>query len=98
MKPLQYIEFNELAFTCRLSHDELTELLEYGVIPLENQHSDGLRIPVGWIAPLQKAAQIRRDYALDLFTMGILVNYIQKIADLENVNFKLRTEVAQCSR
>jgi chaperone modulatory protein CbpM len=98
MQPSQYIELNEVATCCDLSLEELSELLEYDIIPLSGSDAGNLCVPNHWLDTLQKAAQIRRDYALDLFTMGILVNYLQRIADLENANSKLRTEVALCSR
>jgi chaperone modulatory protein CbpM len=98
MQSSQYIELNEVATCCDLSPEELAELLEYDIIPLLESDAGSLCVPNGWINTLQKAAQIRRDYALDLFTMGILVNYLQRISDLENANSKLRTKVDLCSR
>lgn len=98
MKSLQYIELNEVASACHLSQDELIEMLEYDIIPFSSADSGELRIDISWIDALRKAAQIRRDYALDLFTMGILVNYLQRIADLEKLNLNLQTKVAECSQ
>lgn len=98
MQLTQSIELKDVAALCQLGPSEVDELLEYGAIPLLETPSDGLRVPNSYVDTLLKAAQIRRDYALDLFTMAILANYIQKISDLEISNSNLRHEVAQCTR
>lgn len=96
MQLTQSIELKDIAVLCQLGASELDELLEYGAIPLVETPSNGLRVPNNYVNTLLKAAQIRRDFALDLFTMAILANYIQKISDLELSNSQLRHEVAQC--
>ncbi len=98
MQLTQSIELKDIAALCQLGASELDELLEYGAIPLVETPSNGLRVPNNYVNTLLKAAQIRRDFALDLFTMAILANYIQKISDLELSNSQLRHEVAQCKR
>lgn len=96
MQLTQSIELKDIAALCQLGASELEELLEYGAIPLVETPSNGLRVPNNYVNTLLKAAQIRRDFAFDLFTMAILANYIQKISDLELSNSQLRHEVAQC--
>jgi chaperone modulatory protein CbpM len=93
-----FIEINALTQLCQLDQEELKELLDYGAIPLVASDSGDVCIPSTSLDALQAASKIRRDYALDLFTMAILVNYLERINELERTNLKLRDEVAQCSR
>jgi chaperone modulatory protein CbpM len=88
-----YIDFKEMAERCQLSLNELHELLEYGVLPVLHVSSRGLCFPVACLGPAQKAAQIKRDYALDLFAMGIVLDYLQKIDALELANAALRSSL-----
>ncbi len=93
MQSIRYIDFQDLAERCQFSLDELHELLEYGVLPVLHVDSVGLCFPMDCVEPAQKAAQLRRDYALDLFTMGIVMGYLQKIALLERMNASLRSSL-----
>jgi chaperone modulatory protein CbpM len=97
MQSSPFIELNEVAQLCQLDQEDLKELLDYGTIPVVASDSDDVCIPSTSLEALRKASQIRRDYALDLFTMAILVNYLERISELERTNSKLRDEVAQCS-
>ncbi len=90
MQSAVYIEFNEMAARCELAHAELHELLEYGVLPVLHMNSAGLCFPVSCVQWAQKAAQIRRDYALDLFGMAVVMRYEHRIEQLEAVNTQLR--------
>lgn len=98
MQYLANIELKEAASLCQLNEAEFNELLEYGAITVIKNELNGACISGNCIDTLQKAAQIRRDFALDLFTMAILMNYIQKITDLEKTNLRLLTEVSKCLR
>ncbi len=93
MGPAGYVNFREMAERCELHHDELHELIEYGVLPVLHVNSIGLCFPAASLGPAQRAARIRRDYALDLFAMGLVMGYIQKIDDLETANAALRTSL-----
>lgn len=92
------IDLTYVAKLCQLTPHEMDELIEYGAITLVETPSNVLRVPSRNVKTLIQAAQVRRDYALDLFTMAILANYIQKISDLEICVSQLRVKAAQCMR
>ncbi len=98
MQPLSSLDFKEAVEICHLNDDEFNELVEYGVVELMVNDSGAVRIASRCIQTLQKAAQIRSDYALDLFSIVILVSYLQRITDLENENLLLKTELSKCFR
>jgi hypothetical protein len=91
MQSAGYIEFNEMAVRCELAHDELHELLEYGVLPVLHMNSAGLCFPVNCIHWVQRAVRIRRDYDLDLFGMAVVMRYEHRIDELQETNSQLRT-------
>lgn len=93
-----YIELKEAALLCQLNELEINELLEYSAITLTTNESNVVCIASDCIDTLQKAAQIRRDFALDLFTMAILMKYIKKIKDLETANLQLLNRECKCMR
>lgn len=92
-----FIDLNEVPALCHLNATDFNELMEYGVIPIVASDSDDVCISRSSLEALQKASQIRRDYALDLFTMGMLVNYLERISELERDNSMLKAEVSKCS-
>ena len=93
MRSSGYIDFKEMAARCELSEDELYELLEYGALPVIYVNSSGLCFPLDCVGAAQKAARIKRDYALDLFAMGVVMGYVQRIDELELANMQLRTRL-----
>jgi hypothetical protein len=97
MQSACYIEIQEMARQCQLSFDELHELIEYGALPVLHVNSRGLCFPITCLETVQKAAQIKRDYALDLFAMGVVLGYLQKIEVLESANAELRLSLQRSS-
>lgn len=93
MKSSGYVNFKEMAARCELSYDELYELLEYGALPVFYVNSSGICFPLDCVGVAQKAAKIKRDYALDLFAMGVVMGFLQRIDDLELANMQLRTRL-----
>jgi chaperone modulatory protein CbpM len=91
------IGFIEFAQRCHLSQAELSELLDYGLLPVLQENSSAPALPITCLRSAQKAAQIKRDYALDLFSMGILMVYLQKIEALELANTQLRSSLVNLS-
>lgn len=74
----------ELARMCALSVDELEELVEYGaLVPIVSDEPDGRQFSAACVPPLREAARLRRHYDLDLFTVSLLLGYLQRIAQLE---------------
>ena len=77
------VEQGELVAMCHLSVDEIEELVDYGALaPLPG------RFPVrvfsaACVPPLRQALRLRQDFDLDLFTVGLLLGYLQRIDALE---------------
>lgn len=85
----------ELARLCGLTIPELDELVDYGaLVPLVAEGGSGEHHFSGsWITPLREAARLRADYDLDLFTMSLLVGYLQRIVHLEHQVRSLQSTV-----
>jgi chaperone modulatory protein CbpM len=77
------IDQAELAQMCNLSAAELDELVDFGaLVPLVGDA--GRQFSGSCIAPLREAARLRADYDLDLFTVSLLLGYLQRIVHLEH--------------
>ena len=77
------ITHSELSQVCRISTAEIDELVEYGaLIPLER--SPGQRtFSRACVGSLRTACKFRRDYDLDLFTVALLMDHLNRIEELE---------------
>ena len=83
LDPLRRIAQEELADLCGLSSAELEELVEYGALASLAGDAGSRQFGASCVVPLREAARLRNDYALDLFTMSLLLGYLQRIAQLE---------------
>src|SRR3954468_11203168 len=82
--PLRRVDQVELAQLCGLSSAELDELVEYGALaPATGRTFAGRQFSAACVAPLREAARLRSWYDLDLFTVSLLLGYLQRIAHLE---------------
>ncbi len=79
----EVIAITELAGVCALSTSELDELVEYGaLVPL--QPAPQARVfSAECVVPLRTACKLRVDFDLDLFTVAIILGYLQRIDGLE---------------
>lgn len=77
------ITHSELSQVCRISMADIDELVEYGaLIPLER--SSGLHTFSGaCVASLRAACKLRQHYDLDLFTVALLMEQLNRIEELE---------------
>lgn len=74
----------ELARMCSLGAAEIDELVDYGVlIPLVNERRDRRLFRAAVVPSLREAVRLRADFDLDLFTMSLLLGYLQRIVQLE---------------
>ena len=74
---------SELCVACAMSPADLLELIDYGALaPLEPEQAEPL-FAISYLEPLRTAGILRRDYDLDLFVVVILMDYLQRIAQLE---------------
>jgi len=84
LDPLRRIDQFELAEMCRLSVAEVDELVEYGaLVPVAGDSARTRQFSASCVAPLREAGRLRSHYDLDLFTVSVLLGYLQRIAHLE---------------
>lgn len=83
----------ELAHICRITVTELEELVEYGALTPVAAEGGSLReFSAACVIPLREAVRLRAVYDLDLFTVSLLLGYLQRITQLEH---QMRTLQAQ---
>jgi chaperone modulatory protein CbpM len=84
LDPQRRIDQAELAQMSSITSAELDELVEYGaLVPLAGEAGSARQFSASCVAPLREAARLRSHYDLDLFTVSLLLGYLQRIAHLE---------------
>lgn len=86
------IDMPELSRVCGLSTDEIVELVDYGALAPVNAQAQPPLFSDSCIAPLRQAVSIRSDFDLDIFTVAVLLGYINQIAELERQLRALRAQ------
>jgi len=77
------ITLSELAECCGVSAGDLDELMDYNaLVPLDGVGQE-LAFSAHWVVPLRKACKLRTDFDLDLFTVAILLENLNRIELLE---------------
>jgi chaperone modulatory protein CbpM len=76
-----------------LSDADLRELVDYGCLPLVGTREEP-RFNASVVPTLREAAKLRRAYDLDLFTVGLLLGYLDRISALEAQLRGLQARVA----
>ncbi|HEY0822785.1 MAG TPA: chaperone modulator CbpM [Ramlibacter sp.] len=83
------IDQAELAHMCSLTVTEVDELVEYGaLVPLAAEGGSTRQFSAACVGPLREAVRLRGHYDLDVFTVSLLLGYLQRIEHLEH---QLRT-------
>jgi chaperone modulatory protein CbpM len=83
---------SELCIACAMSAADLHELMDYGALaPLEEAQAEP-HFAISYIEPLRTAGILRRDYDLDLFVVVILMDYLQRIVQLEAQLHRLQAQ------
>ena len=89
----EVITLAELARVCALSPAELDELVDDGVlVPLEQARQERL-FSSECVMPLRTAGKLRQDFDLDLFTVELLLGYLNRIEALERQVRKLKAHL-----
>lgn len=84
LDPQRPIDQGELAQMCSLTVVEIQELVEYGALVPVGAEVENLRqFSASCVPPLREAIRLRSYYDLDLFTVSLLLGYLQRIAHLE---------------
>ena len=77
------VTVSELCSVCGMSAAELDELMDYGALaPLDSARSER-EFSAEWVTPLRAAGKLRQDYDLDLFSVAMLLGYLNRIDALE---------------
>jgi chaperone modulatory protein CbpM len=87
------IPAKDLCRSCRISAAELGELVEYGALQPIAGSQEHLAFSAEWVAPLREAARLRRTFDLDLFTVVLVLDYLNRIATLERELKSLRAQL-----
>lgn len=78
------VTVTELSRASALSAAELAELVAYGALaPLHATQQETL-FSAQWVMPMRQAARLRRDLELDLYSVAIMLGYLERIAGLES--------------
>lgn len=94
----QSVSAGELSRVCAISADEIDELVQYGALePLVQvaPAPQDLQFSADCVVGLRTACKLRVDYDLDLFTVALLVGYLNRIDALER---QLQSMHARASR
>jgi chaperone modulatory protein CbpM len=87
------IGMTELAQACGVTIGELQELVEYGAVHPAVADDEQQLFTADCVMPLRTAFRLRRDYDLDLFTVALLLEQLQRIDDLERQLGSLRAHL-----
>ena len=102
METTATLTLTDLANVCGLDTTELDELVEYGaLLPVpptpvhtaaQAQTCVAALFSSACVAPLRTAVRLRRDYDLDLFSVGLMLEYLNRIDTLERQVRWLQTQ------
>lgn len=77
------ITITELSQRCGMTEPELDELVSYcALVPLTSPPGEAA-FSAHWVIPLRNAARLRLDFDLDLFTVAVLLDQLNRIDELE---------------
>jgi len=83
LDPHRRIAQADLVTMCSLTMSELDELVDYGaLVPLAGE-AGSRQFSAACVPPLREASRLRTHYDLDLFTVSLLLGYLQRVAQLE---------------
>ena len=92
METTASLTLTDLADVCGLATTELDELVEYGALRPEPSATLRTTTPAqtcaalfssACVVPLRTVGRLRRDYDLDLFSVGLMLEYLNRIDTLE---------------
>ena len=86
------VSFAELSIACAMSVAELQELVDYGALQPVDATQAEPAFAISYLEPLRTAGKLRVDYDLDLFVVVIVMDYLNRIEQLET---QLRSLQAQ---
>jgi chaperone modulatory protein CbpM len=82
-EPGEIVTYAEVTQVCRISASELDELVEYGALAPMCQPGEQRALSRACLPSLRTAARLKQDYDLDLFTVALLLEHLNRIDALE---------------
>ena len=96
--PGDALSLEKLAELSTLSVDELQELIEYGALVPIPSPTQVQAFSADWVRLLRSACDLRVDFDLDLFTVAMVLGYLQRIDSLARQVQTLSAELAARDR
>ena len=84
---------SELSRACGLTEEEVTELVDYGALRALPAGAEPV-FSAECLPALRRATRLLRDLDLDLFTVALLLQYLDRIEALERQVRSLRAQVS----
>lgn len=85
---------SELSRSCGLSEAEVEELVDYGALRALSAAGAEPVFSAECLPTLRRATRLRHDLDLDLFTVALLLQYLDRIEVLERQVRSLRAQVS----
>lgn len=85
---------SELSRVCGLTEAEVAELVDYGALRALPATGAEPLFSAECLPALRRATRLRRDLDLDLFTVALLLQYLDRIEVLERQVRSLRAQVS----
>lgn len=82
-QPVDYLSMEEVLVLCEIPREEVLDLMDYGALQSDMVVGDEVFFSVQRVDYLKVACAQRRDYDLDLFSVVLLMGYLQEIASLK---------------
>ena len=90
----EMVSRSELSRTCGLTEAEVTELMDYGALRALPATGPEPVFSAECLPALRRATRLRHDLDLDLFTVALLLQYLDRIEVLERQVRSLRAQVS----
>jgi chaperone modulatory protein CbpM len=92
--PQGRVDQRELARMSGLTTADLDELVDFGgLVPVAGGTGATRQFSATCVPPLREAARLKAHYDLDLFTVSLLLGYLQRIGHLEQQVRSLQARV-----
>lgn len=86
------IAAEELCRACRITIEELHEMVGYGALA-PARSGEMLLFTADWLMPVREAARLRRDFDLDMFAASLIAEHLHRITVLEQEIRALRAQL-----
>ena len=84
------VSIAELSRVCGMNTEELAELVDYGALAPLGANPEGSVFSAECVMQLRTVCKLRLDFDLDVFTVAVLMGYLDRIEELERQVRSLR--------